>query len=175
MANTKVYKMKFIMGRTPNYDQNGKLKNKVMTPKYTGERELTNLLENDNYKSLGVCEILCIDCYDSIEKDGVMVINKRYPQEVELINKKIKDGTKTRPKTELEILREQVAALTERLDSKDAAPPVGVEDVLVDLLLPETRGKLESKANELGISFRSNIGNQKLFDKIKEVDPEFKL
>jgi len=33
---------------------------------------------------------------------------------------------------------------------------------------------LEAKAQELGISYRSNIGNEKLLEKINEVEPNFK-
>jgi len=39
---------------------------------------------------------------------------------------------------------------------------------------PEVRAILEAKANELGIEFKSNLGNVKLLAKINEVDPEFK-
>lgn len=39
---------------------------------------------------------------------------------------------------------------------------------------PELRAKLETKATELGIKFRENIGNEKLLAKINEVEPDFK-
>jgi hypothetical protein len=40
--------------------------------------------------------------------------------------------------------------------------------------VPILRASLETKANELGIKFRENIGNDKLIAKIIEVEPEFK-
>lgn len=39
----------------------------------------------------------------------------------------------------------------------------------------EDRIKLESKANELEINFRANIGDSKLLEKIQEKEPEFTL
>lgn len=39
----------------------------------------------------------------------------------------------------------------------------------------DEREALEVKANELEIKFRANIGDDKLLEKIKEVDPEYKL
>ena len=39
----------------------------------------------------------------------------------------------------------------------------------------EDREALEAKAKELGIEFRSNIGDNKLLEKIQKIEPDYKL
>ena len=109
----KVYQLRLIMGKATNYDQTGKLKNHVMTVKYAGELELENILEDQNWKKLGACEISCVDVYDSDKPSvsitaDVNVMNAR-------INSDVQAGIK--PKTEIELLKEQIASLTEKVNS----------------------------------------------------------
>jgi hypothetical protein len=156
-TKVKVYKMRMIMGKTPNYDANGKLKNTVVIPKFTGEKELSDLLTEDAYKALGVCEISCIECYDA--KD----VKAKDKPRMDEVNKSIK-AVKQKAKSKVQILEEQVAELL--ADAKDRKSGNEKSD---------DRVKLETKANELEITFRANIGDVKLLEKINEKDKEFKL
>lgn len=149
--------MRMIMGKTSNYDANGKLKNTVVTPKFTGEKELIDLLTDDAYKALGCCEISCIDCYDS--KD----VESKDKSRMDEVNKSIKT-VKQKAKSKVQILEEQVAELLAEAKERKSGGEKSGDRVI-----------LESKAKELEITFRANIGDVRLLEKINEKDSEFKL
>ena len=159
MSGMKVYKMRMIMGKTPNYTSNGKLKNTVVTSKFAGEKELSDLLTDDAYKALGCCEISCVDCYDSGD------VNAKHKERISEVNKSIK-AVKQKAKSKVQVLEDQNKDLMNRLEALEAK---GVD------VKSTYRIKLEEKANELDITFRANIGDVKLLEKINEKDSEFKL
>jgi len=166
----KVYTMKLILGKRTDYDQNGKLRNQVITPKYD-EFELSNILEDDNWKKLGVCEIECLRCidYTSATKTEKKIIVENVERKDE-VNVLIKGRIKAliKPRSEVDLLREEIKELKESLIVK--APKAGnVLEIACERVV------LESKANELEIKFRANIGDEKLLAKIVEVEPDFKL
>jgi leucyl aminopeptidase (aminopeptidase T) len=156
--------MRMIMGKTPNYDVNGKLKNTVVIPKFTGEKELSDLLTDDAYKALGVCEISCIECYDA--KD----VKAKDKSRMDEVNKSIK-AVKQKAKSKVQLLEEENQKLKEQ--SKSVMERLEALEKGNDK--SENRVKLEEKANELEITFRANIGDVKLLEKINEKDKEFKL
>lgn len=158
--------MKIVMGKTPNYDKDGNLKNAVIMPKYD-ELELANCLDDDNWKKLGACEIECISCIDYTlpTKTAKEIIIRNDERKIE-VNKIIKGQIKIKPKTEVELLKEEMAEMKKMLSPKKS----------IDKLdLGSTRKNIEEKANELDIKFRQNIGDEKLLDKIQEVEPDFKI
>jgi len=138
------------MGKVANYDQNGKLKNNVITAKYAGEFELRNMLDDQAWKKLGACEISCVDCYDSkspsvTNKDRMAAVNAE-------IVASLKAGIK--PKTEVELLKEQVEkaneqnkAMAERLERLEKSGDTE----------KETRKALFNEAKELGLTPQKNI------------------
>lgn len=94
------------MGKETQYDKTGKLKNRAITPKYSGERELGDILEDNNWRKLGACEISCISVTDNGKPDerAAIEVNERIKS---LINP-------STPKTELQLLKEQNALLAEQ-------------------------------------------------------------
>ena len=196
MSKVKVYKMRMIMGKTPNYNESGKLKNTVVIPKFVGEKELSDLLTDDAYQGLGCCEIKCIDCYDS--KD----VKVKFTDRMNEVNKSIK-AVKQKAKTKVQLLEEEniklkseSVSVMKRLEAlENAEAHKNNEEVIrqkkLDKLRIEAekgqpgdltkldsfpdRIKLEAKAKELEITFSSKIGNVKLLERINEKDKEFKL
>lgn len=158
MSKMKVYKMRMVMGKTPNYDANGKLKNTVVTPKIAGEKELSDLLTDDAYKALGCCEISCVECSDSSD------VKMKFTERMNEVNKSIKE-IKQKAKSKVELLEDENRQL--KAESKS---------VMTRLEALEAKGfsksneriELENKANEFGITFRANIGDVKLLEKINE-------
>lgn len=167
----EVFKLRLVMGKTPNYDANGKLKNEVITSKYTGEMELRNILDDGNWRKLGACEISCVSVYDSKTPTKIDSVK------MDAINKEIKDFVTggNKPKTETQLLKEQNELLMARLDaiengSFDKSKMGGVPDLKND-----HRIELETKANKLEVKFRADISDAKLLEKIIEVEPNYKL
>ena len=163
----RVFKMRLVMGKEAQYDANGKLKNKIITPDYHGEKELADLLEDQNWRKLGACDISCVSVYDTkapekIDKDRVESINKEIKDTITGANK---------PKTEAQLLKEQNEMLIARLEALEN----GGKTVNDNVEKSNDRIALENKANDLKIQFRSNIGDEKLLEKINEIEPEFKL
>lgn len=78
--------------------------------------ELETILTDKNWEKLGACKIECINVFDASLKpadrvslpDDIVAINER-------IQKIITVGTK--PKTEIDLLKEQIAALNERINN----------------------------------------------------------
>jgi hypothetical protein len=156
------------MGKTPNYDASGKLKNTVVTPKFVGEKELSDLLTDDAYKALSVCEISCIECYSSED------VKTKFPERMTEVNKSIK-AVKQKAKTKVELLqdenkklRDESMSVMKRLEALELKGGEGNSKT-------EDRIKIESKAKELEITFRASIGDVKLLEKINEKDKDFKL
>mgnify|MGYP001270232329 CR=1 FL=1 len=151
----KVYQLKLILGKAANYDAAGKLKNQTVTAKYVGEGELENILTDQRWKILGACEISCVNVYDSgspkvSDIEGIKAINER-------IAKDIQAGTK--PKTEIELLKEQNAALIEKMDSflKHYENPEIKEVKVVPASDKEVRESLFWEAKKLGLNPAKNI------------------
>ena len=152
------------------------MKNKTISPKYD-EFELQNILDDDNWKKLGVCEIECLSCIDYTPKTktekAISVENKERMDEINaLLDTRKKASIK--PKSELELIKEQNALLSKRLDDIENSKKIKGEDLKLQVD-DDGRKKLEAKAAELGISFRASIGDIKLLKKIQEKEPEFTL
>jgi len=158
MSEMKVYKMRMIMGKTPNYDASGKLKNTVVTSKFAGEKELSDLLTDDAYKALGCCEISCVGCCDS--GNGKI----EFPERISEVNNSIK-VVKQRAKSKIELLQDE----NKQLKAESELVMTRLE-ALESNRKSDYRIELEDKANELGIKFRANIGDAKLEEKIKDVN-----
>jgi len=137
---------------------------------------LAGILDDDNWKKLGACEIECLSCIDYTPKtktdDAVLVDNLERKNEINALLKAKKIAA-IKPKSEIELMKEQNALLLERLERLENIKPV--EAKLEVKISDDGRKKLEEKANELGITFRANIGNEKLLAKIQEIEPEFTL
>ena len=160
----KVYVLRLILGKATNYDQNGKLKNSTITAKYAGEMELENILTDQNWKKLGACEISCVNVYDSTNQKVSDV------ESIEAINNRIKSDIQQgiKPKTEIELLKEQIASLTEKVNN-----PVTVEakKETVDSPEKEIRKQLFIEAESLGLTPAKNVKTellQALINKAKE-------
>lgn len=154
------------MGKVKNYDQNGKLKNKVLKPKYSGEMELDHILKDNNWQKLGACSIECLEVIDT--KAG-----KADPSRVKEVNELIQTQITAakKPKTPAQLLKEQseqmeiMAKQIEELKKGNTG----------EFDKSDNRIALEAKATELKISFRNNIGDDNLLAKIVAIEPEFKL
>ena len=147
-----------VLGKEAQYTQAGKLKNSTILPKYSGEMELENILEDMNWLKLGACEIECLRVLDTE--------SKKYDPELAIkVNERIKSIIKggEKPKSEIDVLKEQIALLTEKVNS-----PAKEEK-------SESRIKLEAKANELNIKFRADISDDTLMERVVAIEPEFKL
>ncbi len=108
----KVYEILLILGKTPNYDENGILKNRVIKAKYTGERELSNLIDDTGYRSLGACKVVCVDCWDINDKE------EKFPEMVKVVNDRI-TGTAIKEavlKTPTDEVKEEMAKIRKELD-----------------------------------------------------------
>lgn len=171
----KVYQLRLILGRATNYDQTGKLKNQTITAKYAGEMELEMILADRNWQKLGACEISCVGVFDTETKaqdtEMMAAINNR-------IKSDIQAGTK--PKTEIELLKEQIAALTEKVNSPVIPIPFqetesfknGIEswsnnpDIkpAFKKLEKERRESLFTEAKELGLTPAKNVKTDILKD-----------
>jgi len=141
------------MGKVANYDQNGKLKNQVVTSKFAGEKEIADLLGDLNWKKLGACEIECVGCYDS--KSPLVKDTEKIAEINDRIKQSIKVGEK--PKTEVQLLKEQNAliieqnkAMAERLEVLESATSSTDE-------VREERKALFAEAKELGLTVKKNI------------------
>lgn len=176
----KVYQLRLVLGKVANYDQNGKLKNQTITSKY-GEMELENILTDQNWKKLGACEISCVKVYDHpslIDDPAAMkAVNDR-------INLDIQSGTK--PKTEIELLRDQVDELSKQLYYNTPRktelvpePSVLIKGTYVKIptgrketdevgVIPakELRESLFTEARELGLNPAKNVKTDILKDLI---------
>ncbi|HEY5590679.1 MAG TPA: hypothetical protein VIK55_06635 [Paludibacter sp.] len=160
----KVYQLRLVLGKVANYDQNGKLKNQTITAKY-GEMELENILTDQNWKKLGACEISCVKVYDhpSLIEDptAMKAVNDR-------INLDIQQSA--RPKTEIELLKDQIALLTEKVNSP-TIPVTTHQASSVLNVAKEVRESLFTEAKELGLNPAKNIKTellQALVNKAKE-------
>lgn len=167
----KVYQLRLILGKATNYDQTGKLKNQTITAKYAGEMELENILADQTWKKLGACEISCVGVFDTETKtadtDMMKVINNR-------INSDVQAGIK--PKTEIELLKEQIASLTEKVNNpvilKNQAGETNTNEGEVpsnDFLFrtaEELRDSLFAEAKELGLNPAKNVKTDILKDLI---------
>lgn len=130
-----------------------------VSPEFQATRYV-NLINMQNFLSVDVVKVLQRDGeksefkeIDEIEKWQSMIDNKlKAPEKVKDYKKAYEDQNK-----DIENLKAQMAEL------------------LADKASNNPRLKLEAKANELEISFRSTIGDDKLLLKIQEIEPEFKL
>lgn len=116
-------------------------------------------LPNQNYNSATVIRVL---------QDGKEV--NEIDKYQEMINDGLNPENQVKGATDYKALSEkQSNQLTEALKRIEALEGKGSEEV------SEDRKKIELKAKELNITFRSNIGDEKLLAKITEIEPDFKL
>lgn len=115
-------------------------------------------IHNQGYVSVDVIEVLD---------------NGKSVDEVDKYNKKIQEvlRPKSNPGQDIDYkaLSEKQNALLQELQERLSL----LEDKSNNKT--ESRIKLEAKANDLNISFRANIGDEKLLEKIKEIEPEFEV
>ena len=165
----KVYQLKLVLGKTANYDQAGKLKNGTITAKY-GEMELENILTDQNWKKLGACEISCVKVFDHPNLDNI-------PEAVNQVNARINSDIQqgARPKTEIELLKDQNDKLTERLERLEnpivLKNQAGKEIIGSDEVSTTIRASLFIEAKELGLNPAKNIKTellQALVEKAKQ-------
>jgi len=142
------------LGKTPNYDQNGKLKNQTLTSKYAGELELRNILDDQNWQKIGACEISCIGVIDHATGQPDIELQAA-------INAEIKTGYEKgiKPKSDIEKLKEQNEALMARLEKLEAIKPIESSD-------KELREQLFTEAKELGLNPAKNVKTDILKDLI---------
>lgn len=169
----KVYQMKLILGKETQYTQDGKLKNQVIQPKYD-EFELTNLLEESNWKKLGVCDIECISCIDytppTKTNKEVIVKNEARLKEINEQIKSAKESSK-KPKTAQQMIAEQsemMVKMAKKIEELEKCNNQNVDKT-------NERINLEDKAKELKIKFDKRLGDVKLLALINKIDSEYKL
>jgi hypothetical protein len=170
----KVYQLRLVLGKAANYDQTGKLKNQTITAKYVGEGELEQILEDRCWQKLGACEISCVNVFDSAEPSVSL------PLEKQSINDRIKADIQagTKPKTEIELLKEQIAALTEKVNepktvtSNDGKRTIIVDDNIAEEDVVTPRAELFAEAAELGLNPAKNIKTDILKDLIANAKKE---
>lgn len=136
--------------------------------------ELETILNDKNWEKLGACKIECINVFDASLKadnrvslpDDIVAINER-------IQKIITVGTK--PKTEIDLLKEQNAELMEKMDFflKHYQNPT-IEELNVNKNVnqepekteKEIREALFAEAKELGLTPAKNVKTDILKDLI---------
>jgi hypothetical protein len=160
----KVYQLRLILGKVANYDQSGKLKNQTITAKYVGEGELENILSDGTWKKLGACEISCVNVFDAVtnvqDVEAITAINSRIEAEMQA-------GVK--PKTEIELLKEQIALLTDKVNNpvvKEGQRVIVVDDNTSEEDVVTNRALLFNEAKELGLNPPKNIKTEILKDLI---------
>lgn len=93
-----------------------------------------------------------------------VLVNGEVKHENEKYQKLVKEALNPTPKNK-EDYKAKYEDLLERLEALESGNTPKSSD----------REILESKAKELGINFRSNIGDAKLLEKIQDVTPEFNI
>jgi len=167
----KVYQLKMILGKVTHYDKSGKLKNQVITTKLD-EFELANMLENNNWKNVGACEVECVGAIDYTQKTQVKkAVIIPDIERMNEINSIIRNGVKAakKPKTMTQQLMDQaevMEVMSHRIKELEMIKPA---------VTSTKRLAIEEKANELNIKFRSTIGDDSLLAKIVAIDPEYKI
>lgn len=130
-----------------------------ISPELTFNKFIKYLL-NQNYKSTTVIKVL----KDDKEVSEV----KKYQDKIDYV---LSSANKTKGQTDYKALSEkQSDQLTEALKRIEALEDKGQNEDNT-----EDRKKLETKARELNITFKANIGDEKLLVKIIEIEPNFKL
>lgn len=143
------------------HQENGMPKIETITQSISPEatfKKFLQFLPNQNYKSATVVKVF---------EDGEEV-NKvdEYQSKVDAaLETKHQFGEKVDYKSKSEKLEAKLSEVLERLEALESNKGSNNLD----------RGALESKATELNITFRSNIGDDKLLAKIKEIEPNFEL
>jgi hypothetical protein len=136
--------------------------------------KFVRLLPNQGYMSATVLEVIKTK-FEQKEEDGekFQVAKHSNLDEVEkyqaMIDERLKPETKPGEAIDYKAKSEKQEALLKELEERLRA----LEDKGSEKS-PE-RVNMEDKANELGITFRSNIGDEKLLGKIKEVQPDFEV
>jgi len=164
----KVYHLKLTLGKETQYNKEGKLKNQVITTKLD-EFELANMLTDNNWKKVGACEVECVSCIDyTPATKTAKAVSDSDVKGMKEVNQMIADGIKAaaKPKTPAQQLKDQsdlMAEMSKQIAElkKDKEEAREVEK--------QFRADLETEANELGVSFRANIGDEKLSEKIQEL------
>lgn len=136
--------------------------------------KFARLLPNQGYTSAKVIDVISTS-FENKEENGkkFQVAKHTKLDEIDkyqsMIDERLKPTTKAGESIDYKAKSEKQEALLKELEERlRALENKGYEKS------PE-RAKIEDKANELGISFRANIGDEKLLEKIKEVEPEFEV
>jgi hypothetical protein len=120
-------------------------------------KKFIKYLPNQNYSSVTVVKVL--------EKGKELDQVKQYQSEVDNV---LSPSNQVKGEIDYKALSEkQSSQLGDALKRIEALE--GKDDN------SEDRKALEGKANELNITFRSNIGDDNLLKKINEIEPDFKL
>jgi predicted metal-dependent TIM-barrel fold hydrolase len=111
--------------------------------------EKTQLLEDQNWKKIGACEISCVAVYDHLNPKEIDV------EVMAAVNAEIKMSIQVgiKPKTEIDLLKEQIAALTEKINNP--VVPEIKKEVKTEGGEPtekEIRKALFTEAKELGLT-----------------------
>lgn len=123
-------------------------------------------LPNQGYKSATVVKVLDDDKeVDEVEKYQTMIDESL----------KAKQSGAIDYKAESEKQAKLNAELLKRIEAIETGNKEGYNTPIMFEQRDKNREVLVQKAYELSITFRSNIGNAKLLEKIQEVEPEFKV
>lgn len=136
-----------------------------LSPELTFNK-FVRLLPNQGYTSAKVVKVLETSFVDNKPNHKELDEIDKYQA---MIDDRIKPTAKAGEPIDYKAKSEKQEALLKELEERlRALEKKGSEKS------PE-RANIEDKANELGISFRANIGDEKLLEKIKEVEPEFEV
>lgn len=125
-----------------------------------------DFLPNQGYTSVKVLEVINTVFENNKPKHSNLDEIEKYQS---IIDEKLSPETKAGESIDYKAKSEkQEALLAEMMERLKALEDKGDDK-------SDDRVKLESKAKELNISFRSNIGDEKLLEKIKEVEPKFEV
>jgi hypothetical protein len=134
--------------------------------------ELETILNDKNWEKLGACKIECINVFDASLKPGERV---SIPEAVEEVNNRIQGliNSGSKPKTEIDLLKEQIAALNEKINSQPIFE--GIDNVIKAGKKPEPektdkeiREELFAEAKELGLTPAKNVKTDILKDLVEK-------
>jgi hypothetical protein len=138
--------------------------------------KFVRFLPNQGYAEVNVLEVIETK-FETKEEDGrkfqvpkhskLNEVEKYQARINEVLKPEAKPGDAIDYKAKSEKQEAQLKEMMARLQAlEEKNKPVDIS---------EYRLKLETKAKELEITFRSNIGDEKLLEKIKEVQPDFEV
>jgi hypothetical protein len=132
--------------------------------------ELETILNDKNWEKLGACKIECIDVFDASLKPGERAA---IPEAIVAINERIQKIiiVGTEPKTEIDLLKEQIETLTEKINNQSMYKEI--DNTLNAEPEPEKtekeiREELFVEARELGLNPAKNVKTEILKDLIEK-------